>query len=119
MQWWHGAGLNSAGKAVSHHQVDALAQPVEKAVERTEIITVIAVTHDDVGAACGADARYQRTAVATLRNLHNPGAVRLSDRLGAVSAAVIGHDHLARHAVASEKPAGFGDAAPDRRRFVE
>src|SRR5499427_10221127 len=57
VQGGHGAGPDTALEAIAHHQLVALAQLLHEAVELAEVVTVVAVAHDDVRAASGPDAR--------------------------------------------------------------
>ena len=45
---WHGAGLDAAFEAVSHHHVIALAQLLDKGIQVLEVIAVIRVAHDAI-----------------------------------------------------------------------
>src|SRR5260370_41526966 len=53
----YGAGLDAA-KAIAHNEVVATARFVDEIWHLAEIVAVIGVTHDDVFAARGGDARF-------------------------------------------------------------
>lgn len=77
----HGAGLDAAQEAVAHHQRVSLPQLGHKGIEIFEIITVIAIGHDDEAAARGANAGDQRRAIAALGHGEHARAQALGDLL--------------------------------------
>jgi hypothetical protein len=91
----HRPGLDAAGETVAHHQIVAGAQPVEERPEGGEVVAVVGIAHRHIGAARRGDPADQRRAVAPLGHRHHPGALGLGERLRAVGAAVVGHQHLA------------------------
>ncbi len=54
----HGARLDAASEAIAHDEVVALAKFVDEIGHLAEVIAVVGVTHDDVFAARGGDARF-------------------------------------------------------------
>ena len=67
MQHRHRARADAAGEAVAHHQVVALAQLGQEARDVREVIAVVRIGHEHIGAAGGGDARVQRGTVAANR----------------------------------------------------
>ena len=51
MQRRHGRFRDPAAKAVSHHDVIALAELFHEAVEVGEVVGIVAVAHDDIATA--------------------------------------------------------------------
>ncbi len=119
VQGGHGARPYSALEAIAHHQVVSLAQLLHEGVEFAEVVTVVAVAHDDIGAAGGADARHQGAAIALCRHVDHRGAMLPGDRPRAIGAAVVGNDDFAVDAAAREIVARLLDAARQRLRLVE
>ncbi len=91
----HGAGGDPALEPVAHDEVGAAAQARDERLERTEIVGVVRVAHDDEAAVRGLDAAAQRRAIALLRDRHDAGAQIRGDLLRAVGAAVVGDQDLA------------------------
>ena len=49
----HGAGPDAAEKAISHHDVIAVAKLCDERGERAEVVAVVGVAHNDVPPLCG------------------------------------------------------------------
>ena len=75
----HSARLDAAGEAIADHKLAAVVEPAQEAVESEEIIAVVGIAHNDVGAARRRDAGLQRVAVALCRHGDHAGAERIGD----------------------------------------
>ena len=91
---WHGAGRDAAGKAIAHHQIGTIAQFGNERVKAREVIAVIGVAHDDIGAIGCGDAGRKGRAIATLLDSDDPRAMGLGDALRPIGRAVIGNQHF-------------------------
>jgi len=69
-------------------------------VKHAEVVTVVAVAHDDIPAARGLDAANQRRAITARRDIDDTCTAPNGDLLRAVGAAVIGDQHLPGDAAA-------------------
>ena len=119
MEEGHGAGRDAALEPVAHDQVGAVAQTLDQTVQAFEIIAVVGVAHDHEAAARRADPTDQRRAVAALRNGDDTGAQGFGHGLRTVGRAVVGDQHLAGDAAASQVAQGLADADFDRLRLVQ
>ena len=98
----HRAGLDPAAEPVAHDQVVAGAQPLDELVEVGEVVAVVGVAHDHVGAARRRDAAEERGPVPLVDDVDDARTVGFRDLLRAVGAAVVGDDDLADDAAPVE-----------------
>src|SRR5437870_5211938 len=103
MEWRHRAWFNSAEKAVAHYKIIAFPQFRHERSERTEVITVISITHDDVLATRGRNAAHQSVAVSPGLNINHARAMLLCNFLRAVGAAVVGNNNFTLDIVFRER----------------
>src|SRR5713101_247983 len=119
MQCGHGPRPDAALEAIAHHKLIALAKLLDERGEPGEVVAVVGITHDDVGAACGTDAADKRASVAPLRDIDNPRPVSFGNRPRAVRAPIVGNHDLANYATACQKRPRLGHALPDRLSFIK
>src|SRR5262249_2955655 len=103
MQGRHGARLNAAPKSVTHDEFISLSQLFEKNIKRAKIITVVTVTHDDIFSSGGPYASLQGRAITLSLDVHHQSAIRTSDLLRAISAAIVGDYNLSNHSTSGKK----------------
>jgi hypothetical protein len=80
----HRAGPDAAEKAVSHHDVVALAKLCNQGGEGAEVLAVIGVAHDDVPALCGDRGVINGRSVAANRNIDHTSAMPFGDFDGTI-----------------------------------
>src|SRR5262249_28738562 len=95
------------------------AEPLQEGGEGGEVVTVVAVAHHHVAAACRFDSRAEGRTVAALGHGDDAGAELLGDGLRAVGAAVVGDDDLTGDAVPLDEAARLADAARQGADLVE
>src|SRR5579863_558164 len=66
----HGAGLDSPPKAISHHEIGAIAQFGHELFDSSKIVAAVGITHNDMATASRADAAQKRTAITLALNVH-------------------------------------------------
>src|SRR5437870_1731875 len=103
MEWRHRAWFNSAEKAVAHYKIIAFPQFRHERSERTEVITVISITHDDVLAARGRNAAHQSVAVSPGLNINHARAMLCCNFPRSIGTAVVGNDDFACNIVFLER----------------
>ena len=109
----HRARLDPTGEAVAHHEVVAVAQVLEERAEVLEVVAVVGVGHDHVGAARGCPGSTRCRSPCGARS--RPRARRTRELGRVVGAAVVGDDHFAGDARFAQPGHGLADA--QRRRF--
>ena len=119
MQRWHCAGQNAAKESIPHDQLISRAKLLKKKFERTEIVTIVAITHDDIFATGRTDTAEKSTAISAQSDVYNAGAAGNRDRLRSVRTSIVGNENLAVHAVTSEECLRFHNAPRECLGFVE
>ena len=94
----HGASCDSAPEPIAHAYVVAVLKFGDHRHAFGEIITSIAIAHDDVAAPCAATAADKGCAVPFLLNRNDPSTELGRERLAAVSRTIVGNYDLARQA---------------------
>jgi len=115
----HRAGLDAPGKPVADDEVVAVAEAVDKGLDRGEVVAVVGVAHDHEAPARGVDAADQRAPVSLSRDVDNAHAELACDGLRAVGAPVVGDDDLRRQAVLLDRLSRLADARGKRLDLVE
>ena len=106
-------------EAVADHHVGALLERLQEARDLGEIVGVVGVTHEDVGAARGSEAGQVGGAVALARLVHDTRAGALGQLGRAVRRAVVGDHDLAGDAGLAHGPHRLADDDLDRIGLVE
>src|SRR5271166_4800564 len=75
MQPGHRAGENAAPEPITHDQVIARPQLLDKRLERCEIVRIVRVAHDDIAPSGGLNSRPQGMAVTLSLDIDDPGAM--------------------------------------------
>jgi len=119
VQGRHGPRRYAAAKAIPHYQVVAFSEFLDERPQIREIVAVVGIPHDDVGALGGLDAAAQGRAIAPGRHRHHPRTVSLRNLLGTVRAAVVGNHHLPIHPQPLETAPRLVDADSQRARLVQ
>ena len=118
----HGPGQDRAAagrKPATLDQAVSLTQLLDKARDLTEVIAVVRVAHDDEPALGSGNTAHEGVPVPFGRDANHAGAEAQSGRVGAVRAAVVGHDDLSRQAVLFQRPLSFLHARGDRIDLVQ
>jgi hypothetical protein len=79
MERRHCARLNTAFEAVPHHEFIAGSKPLHEGVQFTEIVTVVAITHDNEPTVCGSYPGKESVPVPLIGNLDYRGPMTYSD----------------------------------------
>src|SRR5262245_52490759 len=114
MKHRHRTRLYAAAKPVSHHEVKALAQFGHETVQLTEVVAVVAVSHDHEPAARRANAAEQRTAIPPRFDIDHARTARDRDVTRSVRAPVVGDQDLAVDVGTLEKRSRLADAHTKR-----
>ena len=119
VQEGHGTGLDPALEPVAHHQVVAGTHGLDEGAEVVERVAVVGIGHQDVSTARGLDASADGGAVAAHRHVDHARPGRAGEVLRPVGAAVVGEDHLARHAQLAHRGERLAHAHLDGLGLVE
>jgi|GEM_PF-2090456 len=103
VQKGHGAGLNATAKTISHYQLIALAQRINKCIQLGKVIAVIRIAHDDKLASGILNSRHQCRTIPALRNMHHTRTKSQCNVLRSVGRAVIRDQYLALHSTVCQK----------------
>ena len=103
---------------IAHHEVEAIAQLVQKTVECLEIVVAIAVAEDDEASPTRIDPGLDGATVARLRFADHASATLPGYRRRSVLTAVVQHHDFAANVPPLEKALRLGDALANRAFLV-